>query len=329
MPVNLKELRQRIKSVKNTQQITKVMKMVSAANFSKSQNILSQTKVYTHTLQGILNSVSHKLSAFDTHFAWQTNASTTQILLAVASDRGLCGNFNTLVAKQVLEFVKTNTNGKSIVVLYGKKPYQILNRLLGSSSVYGSVYKTTATQTTLQDTILDCEKHDHTISLVLLQEPLKKLDSVVLHSISAQALGLFEQGVVGSFSITYSKFINALTQQPTTLQVLPMAPVATEATTATTQAEANNQSAAGSILVEESDTTPVLHRLIELYMANIVSNCVLQSLTSEFSARMRAMEAATKNGKELERKLQLQYQRGRQAAITTELIEIIGGSEAI
>jgi F-type H+-transporting ATPase subunit gamma len=334
MPANLKDLRSRIKSVKNTQQITKAMKLVSSAKFGRAQQAVLQSRFYSKSISMVASDlVSAALAqktgpkaALEQFPLLKENDSKKALVLILSSERGLCGGYNANIAKQAVRTIdELSSNGfECHVVFIGKKAQQILSKKNFSE------YKTKIIN-------LDefCSSHsdfESSKTLKLIATSFEKPTHAAVLRISKLALELFEQGKIGKFVCVYSKFLSALAQEPIDKTLLPLK----------TSKELNESEALlpkSAVVSPEVSTLrqakfePSLEILVNSVLPRFVSTLLfqgfLESVASEHGARMTAMDNATRNGRDMEKKLQITYQRARQAAITNELIEIISGAEAI
>jgi F-type H+-transporting ATPase subunit gamma len=282
---NLKEIRNRITSVSSTMQITSAMKMVSAAKLKKAQDAITAMRPYAEKLTELLQNLSATLDG-DAGGEYTTQREVKKVLLvAITSNRGLCGAFNTNVVKEV----KNRTDfyaGKQVdVFAIGKKGNDVLRKthmvIDNQSAVFDNL--TFDTVSAIADTITE----------------------------------LFLTGGYDKVELIYNQFKNAATQIVQTEQFLPLAALAS-ATTAS----------AGDYIFEPSKEDIVL-TLIPKSLKTQLYKGIRDSFASEHGARMTAMHKATDNATELRDQLKLTYNKARQAAITNEILEIVGGAEAL
>jgi F-type H+-transporting ATPase subunit gamma len=282
---NLKEIRNRITSVSSTMQITSAMKMVSAAKLKKAQDAITAMRPYAEKLTELLQNLSATLDG-DAGGEYTTQREVKKVLLvAITSNRGLCGAFNTNIVKEV----KNRTDfyvGKQVdVFAIGKKGNDVLRKthtvIDNQSAVYDNL--TFDTVSAIADTITE----------------------------------LFLSGGYDKVELIYNQFKNAATQIVQTEQFLPLAALAS-ATTAS----------AGDYIFEPSKEDIVL-TLIPKSLKTQLYKGIRDSFASEHGARMTAMHKATDNATELRDQLKLTYNKARQAAITNEILEIVGGAEAL
>ncbi len=282
---NLKEIRNRITSVSSTMQITSAMKMVSAAKLKKAQDAITAMRPYAEKLTELLQNLSATLDG-DAGGEYTTQREVKKVLLvAITSNRGLCGAFNTNVVKEV----KSRTDfyaGKQVdVFAIGKKGNDVLKK---THSVIDN-----------QSAVFDNLTFDNVATIA---------DAIT---------ELFLTGGYDKVELIYNQFKNAATQIVQTEQFLPLAALAS-ATTAS----------AGDYIFEPSKEDIVL-TLIPKSLKTQLYKGIRDSFASEHGARMTAMHKATDNATELRDQLKLTYNKARQAAITNEILEIVGGAEAL
>jgi F-type H+-transporting ATPase subunit gamma len=291
MPGQLKEVRNRIQSVQSTQQITKAMKMVSAAKLRRAQEAILQMRPYTHKLQEMLsNIVSNAEGGAGLKLAEERTVEKV-LLIVITSDRGLSGAYNSNIAKLAKQTIaeKYNTQfqkGNVTIWNIGKKGWENLTR---------SGYKTS-------DTYKD-------IFLNLKFENVQKA--------SQAAVKAFENREFDAVEIVYSEFKNAATQLFTVEQFLPIPKVQKKA------------GAKKADFIFEPDEEELIAELMPKILNTQLYKAVLDANASEHGARMTAMDKASENANELLKALRIAYNRARQAAITTELTEIISGAAAL
>ena len=281
---NLKEIRNRITSVQSTMQITSAMKMVSAAKLKKAQDAITAMRPYAEKLTELLQSVSATLDG-DAGGQYTSQREVNKVLIvAVTSNRGLCGAFNTNVIKQV-KVVADAYAGKQVdVFAIGKKGNDVLRKS----------YNVIANRSDVFDT--------------LTFENVAEVANLLTDK--------FVSGEYDKIEIVYNQFKNAATQLVMTEQFLPLAPIQSENATA------------GDYIFEPSKEEIVL-TLIPKSLKTQLYKSVRDSFAAEHGARMTAMHKATDNATDLRNQLKLTYNKARQAAITGEILEIVGGAEAL
>jgi F-type H+-transporting ATPase subunit gamma len=282
---NLKEIRNRISSVSSTMQITSAMKMVSAAKLKKAQDAITAMRPYAEKLTELLQNVSATLDG-DAGGQYTSQREVNKVLIvAITSNRGLCGAFNTNVIKQV-KVVADGYAGKQVdIFAIGKKGNDVLRKtntvIVNKSEVF---------------------------------------DNLTFDNVAEIADVLTEKFVSGEYDkieVVYNQFKNAATQLVMTEQFLPLAPVASDKATSS-----------GDYIFEPSKEEIVL-TLIPKSLKTQLYKSVRDSFAAEHGARMTAMHKATDNATELRNQLKLTYNKARQAAITNEILEIVGGAEAL
>lgn len=286
---NLKEIRNRITSVRSTMQITSAMKMVSAAKLRRAQDAITQMRPYAQKLQEILGGVSASLDASEGVFSAQRDVKKT-LVVAINSNRGLCGAFNNNVVKA--------TNA---VIAQGGSEFEVLS--LGKKA--NDIFSKTPYHTT--------EGHSET--------PYTIFDDLTFEHVSAIAQVIMDQFVAGRYDrvvLTYNRFKNAATQEVQTEAFLPFIPEQTE-----------EENASNVDYIFEPNKALIVQELIPKALKLQLFKAILDSHASEHGARMTAMHKATDNANELQKGLKLQYNKMRQAAITNEILEIVGGAEAL
>jgi F-type H+-transporting ATPase subunit gamma len=283
---NLKSLRTRITSVSSTMQITSAMKMVSAAKLKRAQDQITRMRPYAQKLQGILSNVSASLDASEGVFSAQREVKRV-LLVAITSNRGLCGAFNANVIKASRrEMARLKREGvEASVVTIGKKAFDLLRKdnaaiKLNASEVYNHL----------------------------------SYDSVA--AVANQIMDGFQAGEYDEVTLIYNQFKNAAVQVLQVEPYLPMVP-------------AESAQATSSDYLFEPAKQAIVEDLIPLSLRVQLYKAVLDSNASEHGARMTAMHKATDNAKSLQKSLKLEYNKARQAAITNEILEIVGGAEAL
>jgi F-type H+-transporting ATPase subunit gamma len=289
---SLKEVRNRITSVSSTQQITKAMKMVSAAKLRRAQDAILQMRPYAKKLQEIIQKVSTGLDTTDGGVYSAQREVKNVLLVVVTSNRGLCGAFNSSVIKRTLSLAKNEYAGKTVSVLcIGKKASDFFRK---------TDYHIVGT---------DLPKRLHELFDNLTFDNVAPVAEMVMRSFAEQQFDKVE--------IIYNQFKNAGVQVVTVEQFLPVQPV---------------ESAGKSISADyifEPDKETIFRELIPKSLKVQFYKTLLDSFASEHGARMTAMHKATDNAASLLKELRLSYNKARQAAITNEILEIVGGAEAL
>ena len=291
---SLKELKGRINSVKSTQKITKAKQMVAAAKLRKAQAAAEAARPYGERLATVMASLASRIAGQDNapRLLRGTGADQHHLLVVANSDKGLAGAFNANIVRAAMaKASELIAQGKTVeFYLIGRKGRPVIRR-------------------TYPDRIA---AHFDTVEV---REP----GFVEAEKVADELVAMYEAGRFDVAHLFYSRFRSALVQEPTAQQIIPV-PAPTEAGAA----------ASGSAVVEyEPGEEEILEELLPRYLKTQIFGALLENMASEQGASMTAMDNATRNAGELINKLTIQYNRSRQAAITTELIEIIAGAEAL
>jgi F-type H+-transporting ATPase subunit gamma len=282
---NLKEIRNRITSVSSTMQITSAMKMVSAAKLKKAQDAITAMRPYAEKLTELLQNLSSRLEGeVGGDFTKQRDIKKV-LVVAITSNRGLCGAFNSNVIKEVKNRADFYAGKQVDVFAIGKKGNDVLSKTLSVVSNESSIY-----------------------------------DALTFENVSKIAQTLTDKFIAGDYDkieVIYNQFKNAATQIVQTEQFLPLAPI-----------KSDKPVSSGDYLFEPSKEEIVL-TLIPKSLKTQLYKGICDSFASEHGARMTAMHKATDNATELRNQLKLTYNKARQAAITNEILEIVGGAEAL
>ena len=287
---SLKDLKNRISSVKSTQKITSAIKMVAAAKLRRAQDQALASRPYTSLMDKIVSKISSKATGTSIDLLTGKPENKTQLLVVFSADRGLCGGFNgsitRSVKKEINDLQKNNVNVKLLMV--GKKSADSLNR------EYGNLFIDKIEGKSAKPNYADAEV------------------------LATKIIDLFENGDFGVCRVIYNKFVSAIAQEVTFKSLIP----------AEVQINEENKDTA-SIYDFEPSEEEILTDLLPRNLATQLFSSQIESTASELAARMTAMDNATRNAGEMIDKLTLQYNRTRQAVITSELIEIISGAEAL
>ncbi len=291
---SLKDLKNRIASVKATQKITKAMKMVAAAKLRRAQEAAEAARPYSQRMSAVLSNIAAAVGSDDSAPRLMTGngRDQTHLLVVCTAERGLCGGFNSQIARFARAHVrKLLVEGKTVkIICVGKEGFDILRREFASLI----------------------------IDRVDLRE-VKKIGFENADQIGKKIISLFEKDEFDVCTLFYSEFKSVISQVPTALQLIPAAvPAGTEQT-----------DAAAAIYEYEPDAGEILNDLIPRNISVQVFRALLENVAGEMGAKMSAMDNATRNAGEMINKLTLSYNRQRQAQITKELIEIISGAEAL
>jgi F-type H+-transporting ATPase subunit gamma len=291
---SLKDLRNRIASVKATQKITKAMQMVAAAKLRRAQEAAEAARPYSQRMASVLANITQTINPGDDVPALMTGTGKddTHLLVVCTADRGLCGGFNAQIARLAREHArKLLAAGKQVkIITVGKKGNDILRRDFGSLI----------------------------IDRVSLRE-VKQIGFANADEIARKVITLFREGQFDICTLFYSEFKSVISQVPTAQQIIPASAGPVE----------EPGDAAGAIYDYEPDANLILDDLIPRNIAVQIFRALLENAAGEMGAKMTAMDNATRNAGDMINKLSITYNRQRQAQITKELIEIISGAEAL
>ena len=293
---SLKEFRDRIDSVKSIQKITKAMQMVAAAKLRRAQEAVEAARPYAARMSAVVGNLS---SAMDgrpgaPELLVGTGKSDVHLLVVASADRGLCGGFNSQIARHArAEVSRLVQDGKTVKILcVGVKAADQLKR------VYA----------------------DKIVDIISLREH-KNIDSSVAADISTRILSMFEAGEFDVCTLVFSRFKSVISQIPTAQTLIPANQSLDE--------DAAAPDLGGAAYDYEPDEEDILKVLLPRNLTTQVFQALLENVAGEMGAKMSAMDNSTRNAGEMIDKLSLQYNRKRQSMITTELIEIIAGAEAV
>jgi len=282
---NLKEIRNRIASIGSTMKITKAMKMVSAAKLKKAQDAITAMRPYANKLTELLQNLSATLDGNDGGIYTEQREVNNVLIVAITSNRGLCGGFNSSVIKEVRNIIETEYKNKKVSLLtIGKKGDDILSK---------------------EYTILE---NNNAVYDDLTFENVSKIAGFLMDQ--------FEDDNFDRIEFVYNGFKNAATQILTKEQFLPILPP-------------ENKNSANTDYIFEPSKQKIVAGLIPKSLKTQLFKAIRDSFAAEHGARMTAMHKATDNATELRDDLLLIYNKARQAAITNEILEIVGGAEAL
>ena len=292
---SLKELRNRISSVKATQKITKAMQMVAAAKLRRAQSAAEAARPYAQRMEAVLANLATALQGREggSPLMVGTGKDNVHLLVVATAERGLCGAFNSSIVRLTRDHTyRLMNDGKQVKILcVGKKGFDQLKRLFASQIIE-----------------------------VIELRGVKQLGFKDAERIAQRILSLFADGQFDVATLFFSRFRSVISQIPTALQIIP----AQIPETAPAQA-----SLGGAVYEYEPDEADILTDLLPLNIATQILRALLENAASEQGARMSAMDNATRNAGDMIGRLTLRYNRTRQAMITKELIEIISGAEAL
>ncbi len=291
---SLKDLKNRINSVKSTRKITKAMQMVAAAKLRRAQEAAEAARPYAERMAAVVNSLAASVAGSDTapRLLAGTGDDKVHLLVVMTAERGLCGGFNSSIVKLArVQASKLLQDGKTVkIITVGKKGREQLRRDLG----------------------------DHLVAHVDLSE-VKRVGYADARGIADDVLGRFDAGEYDVATIFYNRFESVISQVPTAQQIIPAV-----------VPEPEEGADSGAALYEyEPSEEAILEDLLPRSVATQIFAALLENGASEQGARMSAMDNATRNAGDMIDRLTVEYNRSRQAAITKELIEIISGAEAL
>ncbi len=290
---SLKDLKNRIASVKATQKITKAMQMVAAAKLRRAQMAAEEARPYSERMAKVMANISAAMEGREGVSALMAGTGSDQchLLVVATAERGLCGGFNSSIAKMAKEKARQLiSEGKQVkLFMVGKKGVDALR---------------------MEYSDLMVEKVDF--------RDVKRIEFANAEGIGKRILEMFDNGEFDVCTLFYSEFVNVMTQVPTAQQLIPAVP------------SSENEEDGGDVFYEyEPDEEEILNELLPRNISVQVFRALLENGASEQGARMSAMDNATRNAGEMIDSLTLSYNRQRQAQITKELIEIISGAEAL
>ena len=291
---SLKDLKNRISSVKSTQKITKAMQMVASAKLRKAEEAARAARPYTERMEAVLANLTASAEGDPNapKLLSGTGDDKTHLLIVATADKGLCGGFNSSIVRLAREhIVRLEGEGKTVrLVTVGRKGFEQLQRLYGDRVV-------------------------HRIDFM----DVKQIGFSEANAIAARVLQMFDAGEFDVATLFYGQFKSVISQVPTAQQIIP----------AKAPEGAQPPDLKGAVYDYEPDEEGILKALLPRYVSIQIFRALLENVASEMGAKMTAMDNATRNAGDMIDKLSLQYNRARQAQITKELIEIISGAEAL
>ena len=290
---SLKDLKNRIASVKATQKITKAMQMVAAAKLRRAQEAAEAARPYSQRMAAVMSNIAEAVGSGDDapRLMTGTGRDDTHLLVVCTAERGMCGGFNSQIARFARDHVRRLlAQGKSVKILcVGKKGFDILRR---------------------EYSALIIERVDF--------RDVKQMSFAQAETVAEKVISLFEAGGFDVCTLFYSEFKSVISQVPTAQQLIP-------ASTGAAGADAS----ASAIYDYEPGAEEILEDLLPRSIKVQIFRALLENVAGEMGAKMSAMDNATRNAGEMIDKLSMSYNRQRQAQITKELIEIISGAEAL
>jgi F-type H+-transporting ATPase subunit gamma len=285
---NIKELKKKIKSTKSTSKITQAMKLVSAAKLAKAQNNILNSRPYARELEETIKTVSALVQNYDHEFLQEKKDNNKAVLLVISSDKGLCGSYNSQLAKKVRRFLdETNLDFK--VIFIGKKVRDLLATTYNKGKTYSLVKN----------------------------EP----NFIEMEAVGVELAELFKTGEVGHVFVGYNVFQSAIAFDPTVKQLLPL-------TLDTAEKDELREKFPFDFKYDPS-ANEILNTLIPQTYISTLYTALLDAVAAEHGSRMSAMDSASSNCKKAIRTLSIKMNKLRQAAITTELSEVVSGAESL
>ncbi|MEO7716893.1 MAG: ATP synthase F1 subunit gamma [Capsulimonas sp.] len=285
-----RQIRARIRTAKNIQQITKAMKMVAAARLRRAQEAVGAARPYAEKMREVMASLSNGSDGVQHPLLRKIEGEPKKIgLILITADRGLAGAYNSSVIKRAIELVRPYGPENVKIVSVGKKGAVFFKR-----RGFSVVSENPVPQTGIS--FMDAQ------------------------TLSRTARRLFEDGEIDALYVIYTQFVSAMTQRPQTVQILPLQPL---------ESAADAKPGPKADYIFEPNPEQILSSLLPRYVDTQVFQSVIESVASEHGARMTSMSAATDNAGKMISGLTLTLNRARQAAITKEIAEIVGGAEAL
>ena len=293
----LKDLRNRIKSVKSTQKITKAMKMVAAAKLRKAQDRAEKGRPYSDKMNVIITNLKNSITDIDSapNLLVGNKKSQKHLCIVMTADRGLCGGFNTNICRRArLFFNEALESGKELkIITIGSKGHDQIKRVFGKYVIDKISFK-----------------------------DLKQISINESDEVTTKVIDMFNQDEFDVCTIFYNKFKSIMSQEPQAQQVIPIL--------STTKENLQEEGSENQSQYEyEPDQEEILENLLPKNISTQIFKAFLENAASEQGSRMSAMDSATRNAGDLINKLTINYNRSRQAVITKELIEIISGAESL
>jgi F-type H+-transporting ATPase subunit gamma len=292
-----RDIKRRIKSIKNIQQITRAMEMVAANRLKKAEARALSARPYAQNITTIMSHITESTPEKAHFFNPKEEVKKTMILL-ITSDKGLCGAYNTNVIQHTLKFIRKNSQKEIKLHLLGRKGF-----------------------TYFQNRPYTIEKH-YTDTVEQLGLSALQAGDNKITEIAGKLIKDFEENVFDEIYLFYTKFKTVMQSVPTELRLLPIADIDTDSE------KAEEKKLMGDYILEPSSEA-IFSSLLPRYVETQLRQAIFESLTAEFAARRVAMIAASENAEDIIDELTRTYNRARQEAITKELLEVISGSEAL
>lgn len=303
MAGNMKAVKLRIKSVQSTMQITKAMELVASSKLRRAKERSEKCRPYFDELYSTLVNIANSNTDFSSIYA-RDNVNEKVCYIVIAGDRGLAGGYNS----NLFKCFEANAQGKDYSVLpIGKKAVEYFKHR--NAEILTEAF---------------CEI-----------APIAVADSFAISNLVCEE---YKKGSFGCVTLVYTEFINILSQIPHAVATLPLADIkhgkigtakGSKKAAEGSEAQANESTGVKNIILYEPDSTEVFNTIVPEYLAGVIYGAICDSVASEQAARRTAMDAATSNAEEMIEKLNLHYNRARQASITQEITEIVGGAEGV
>jgi len=292
---NLKEIKRKIGSVKNTQKTTNAMKLVSSAKLKRTEELAKRSRVYSAKLTELLNEIAQKMKqsnaeGLDNVYFREIEKPKKVDIIFITADKGLCGGFNTHTIK------RTN----KLIAEFKEQDVKVRLRAVGRKGVDYFKFN-------------NIELNDEIIGLSASP------DFITASEFISEVAASYVSGETDRIILVHNGYVNMITQEVRQVQILPVDPSTLDLNSVSTS----------ELEVEPDDDDTLLDALVKRYIEYTMYYSLIDSLAAEHSARMQAMDAATTNAKEMVKDLTVKYNKARQEAITTELIEIISGVESM
>lgn len=281
----IRDIRRRIRVVKNIQQITNAMKMVAAARLRRAQERAESARPYADKMMLMLKSLTGSMESIE-HPLLELRPENNAAIIVIGAERGLAGSYNANIMKQAMEIIKDRDPSSVRLILLGKKAYGFFRKKGYPIELHSPL-------------------------------PASNIRFADVSGAAQRARDLFASKKVDAVYLVYAKFINAAVQKPTVLRILPVEP----------QQEEKDSGVVEYIF--EPEPARLFASLLPSYVDTQVFRAAVEAVASEHGARMTAMTAATNNAGDMIDSLTLAYNKARQAAITKELLDIVGGAEAL
>jgi len=292
---NLKEIKRKIGSVKNTQKTTNAMKLVSSAKLKRTEELAKRSRVYAAKLTELLNEIAQKMQnanadGIDNVFFRDASNPKMVDIVFITADKGLCGGFNSQTIKRTSQ----------LIAEYQAKNVKVRLRAVGRKGIDYFKFN-------------NVELNDEVIGLSAAPDFAQAAEFI------SEVAESYVNGETDKIILVHNGYVNMITQEIREDQVLPVDPSTLEL----------NMTSTSELEVEPDDDDTLLDALVKRYVEYTMYYSLIDSLAAEHSARMQAMDAATKNAKDMVKELNVKYNKARQESITTELIEIISGMESM